>query len=135
MATPRRWEDSVLSVDVRKTRDVGLMKFVERPWGGYQIIYQDFGVVVKILTIKPMARLSMQKHSFRAETWHCISGDLLAIVGDDVYDMDPGDSVAVDVGMVHRLVNYGVEVGKVVEVITGHYDEEDIQRLDDDYGR
>jgi mannose-6-phosphate isomerase-like protein (cupin superfamily) len=110
-------------------------QFVERPWGGYQIIYQDFGVVVKILTVNPGKRLSLQKHAFRAETWHAATEGMLAVIGEETYEMEIGKSVAVDVGMVHRLINYSNEVGRVVEVITGNYDEEDIVRLEDDFGR
>ena len=46
-----------------------------------------------------------------------------------------GKPVFVDVSKVHRLVNVGNEVGRVVEIIQGVYDEEDIERLEDDYGR
>jgi len=110
-------------------------EFVERPWGGYQIIYQDFGVVVKILTVKPGARLSLQKHAFRSETWYLVAGELLALVDGETIEMELGESVKIDAGIIHRLVNVGNEVGRVVEIISGNYDEDDIVRLDDDFGR
>lgn len=109
--------------------------FTERPWGGYEIIYEDFGVVVKILTVNPGCRLSLQRHTLRAETWHLVSGEMLAMVDTEVIDMEIGKPVFVDVGKVHRLANMGTEVARVVEVISGQYDEEDIERLEDDYGR
>jgi mannose-1-phosphate guanylyltransferase/mannose-6-phosphate isomerase len=112
-----------------------MAEFVERPWGGYQIMYEDFGVVVKVITVNPGARLSLQKHAFRSETWHLVSGELLAMVDGEVVEMEMGDPVTVDVGVIHRLSNMSSEIGRIVEVITGHYDEDDIVRLDDDYGR
>ena len=112
-----------------------MAEFVERPWGGYQVIYEDFGVVVKILTVNPGARLSLQKHAFRAESWYVVAGDMLAMVDGESIEMEVGKPVFVDVGIIHRLVNTGEGVGRVVEIISGNYDEEDIVRLDDDYGR
>ena len=109
--------------------------FIERPWGGYQIIYEDFGVVVKVLTINPGARLSLQKHAFRSEKWYVMAGDVVALVDGESIEMAVGEPVFVDVGKVHRLINVGGEVGRVVEIIQGVYDEEDIERLEDDYGR
>jgi mannose-1-phosphate guanylyltransferase/mannose-6-phosphate isomerase len=110
-------------------------QFIERPWGGYQIIYQDFGLVVKILTINPGKRLSLQKHALRSETWHAVTEGLVAVVGDYEYEMVEGEPVFVDVGKVHRLINNGDNVGRVIEVIMGEYDEDDIVRLEDDFGR
>lgn len=110
-------------------------QFVERPWGGYQIVYQDFGLVVKILTINPYMRLSLQKHAFRSETWHAVSERIVAVVDGEEIEMVIGEPVFVDVGKVHRLVNMSGQVVRVVEVISGNYDEEDIVRLEDDFGR
>ncbi len=109
--------------------------FVERPWGGYRIIYQDFGLVVKIISVKPGARLSLQKHDYRAEEWTSTTSGMVAQVGNILIDLDDRVSVYIPPGEIHRLHNTSDEVGHVVEVITGNYDEEDIQRLEDDYGR
>ena len=109
--------------------------FIERPWGGYQIIYEDFGIVVKVLTVNPGTRLSLQKHTFRSEKWYVVAGDMVAVVDGESIEMEVGKPVFVDVSKVHRLVNVGNEVGRVVEIIQGVYDEDDIERLEDDYGR
>ena len=109
--------------------------FIERPWGGYEIVYACRGGAVKILTIDPGCRLALQKHSMRAETWRLVAGELLATIDGRTIDMEIGKPVFVDVGKVHRLANMGTEVARVVEIIEGVYDEEDIERLEDDYGR
>ena len=108
--------------------------FIERPWGGYTVLHSGPEVTVKILQVNPGKRLSLQKHLHRSETWHPVSGGLSAQVGEDVVSLEIGKPVFVDVGMVHRLIG-GTEVGYVVEIIKGMYDEEDIERLEDDYGR
>jgi mannose-1-phosphate guanylyltransferase/mannose-6-phosphate isomerase len=110
--------------------------FIERPWGGYTILHSSPEVTVKILQVNPGKRLSLQKHSHRSETWHPITEGLSAQIGRDIVLLEPGKPVTIDVGMVHRLVNgAGRQVGYVVEIIKGMYDEEDIERLEDDYGR
>ena len=110
-------------------------EFIERPWGGYQIIYENFGIVVKILSVNPGARLSLQKHTFRSEEWTSTTSGMVAEIGPLLIDLDVHSSVYVAAGEIHRLHNTSDEVGHVVEVITGLYDEEDIIRLEDDYGR
>ena len=109
--------------------------FNERPWGGYKILHNDPDVTVKILTVNPGARLSLQRHELRAETWYAVTEGLIAIVGDEIFNMEIAEPVFVDIGKVHRIINGGTEVGYIVEVIQGVYDEDDIERLEDDYGR
>ena len=47
----------------------------------------------------------------------------------------PGDRVLVPAGAVHRLGNSGTEPLRVLEIAFGHFDEDDIERLEDDYAR
>lgn len=108
--------------------------FTERPWGGYTILHSGDEVTVKILQVNAGARLSLQRHLHRSETWYATTAGLSAQVGDEVVSLEIGKPVFVDVGKVHRIIG-GTEVGYVVEIIEGVYDEEDIERLEDDYGR
>lgn len=99
------------------------------------MLYSTPEVTVKILKVLPGKRLSLQKHSMRSETWHAVGTGLSARVGAGLYDLVVGKPLFVDVGMVHRIINSSEEVGYVVEIIEGVYDENDIERLEDDYGR
>lgn len=111
-------------------------QFFERPWGGYMILNESSdGSVVKLLKVKPGAQLSLQMHALRAEKWYAMTDGLLAQVNGETIEMEQSVSVDVPIGVIHRLINPTAEVGYVVELITGKYDEEDIVRLEDDYGR
>ena len=90
---------------------------------------------MKILMINPMTRLSLQKHAKRSERWTPTTDGMLAIIGEKTVILEPYKTYVVDVGEVHRIMNYSGEVGIIVETLHGEYDEEDIVRLEDDFGR
>lgn len=47
---------------------------VERPWGKWYVLEQRPGYKVKELIIEPRQKLSMQRHTFRAEHWYVLKG-------------------------------------------------------------
>ena len=106
----------------------------KRPWGGYQIIAED-AQAVKILRVNPMTRLSLQTHAKRSERWTPITDGMLAIIGETAVVLEPFKTYVIDVGQVHRIMNYSGDVGIIVETLHGEYDEDDIVRLEDDFGR
>lgn len=107
---------------------------VIRPWGDFTVIAED-AQAVKIIRVKPMTRLSLQTHEKRSEKWTPITDGMLAIIGDGAVVLEPFRTYVVDVGQVHRIMNYSNETGIIVETIHGEYDESDIVRLEDDFGR
>lgn len=113
-----------------------MTKMTERPWGGYRILAgADAPAAVKILTINPGSRLSLQTHQLRSEEWTAVSPGLKAQIGDETVELTPFCTFRIPVGTVHRIINDSTEVGHIVEILYGVYDEEDIERLEDDYGR
>jgi mannose-6-phosphate isomerase len=136
-----------------------------RPWGGFFVIdenqAQDFanqyfdGIDVenlriggklspKILIVAPEARLSWQYHHRRAEIWQIVEG----IVGikrsntdeeGEVGEYGPKDQVKLQQGERHRLI--GLKDWGIVAEIWQHTDasnpsdEDDIVRVQDDFGR
>ena len=111
-------------------------QFFERPWGGYMILNESSdGGVVKLLKVKPGARLSLQTHALRSEKWFAMTDGMLAYIGGKTHELSELQSVEVGIGVEHRLINPTSEMGYVIEVIAGEYDEDDIIRLEDDYGR
>ena len=137
----------------------------ERPWGGFLVIeegraesfIQTFfpGLSVddfkgfdklspKILLVAPGKRLSWQYHHRRAEIWRVIGGDAGVVVSDTdeqtpVKKLELGESVSLKQGERHRLV--GLDQWGVLAEIWKHTDpenpsdEEDIVRVEDDFGR
>ena len=109
--------------------------WVERPWGKYLTVYQAPGLWVKTIVINPWSRLSLQIHRSRDELWHSAEAGLRAYIGDNYLDLDPDLVYTVPRMTEHRLINTSRYSLSLVEVATGEPDEEDILRIDDDYGR
>jgi len=109
---------------------------VERPWGSYQTVDAGDGFQVKRIIVKPGARLSLQKHAQRAEHWVVVRGQAQVTRDDEVFDLSVDQSTYIPLGAVHRLENIGPEPLHLIEVQSGGYlGEDDIVRLDDEYGR
>ncbi len=110
---------------------------VDKPWGR-EVIYAATELYIgKIIEIDQGARLSLQYHQRKDETIYVLDGTLRLVIGgaEDALttrDLDPGASVRVTPGQVHR---YQAPHGpvRVLEVSTPHPD--DVVRLSDDYGR
>ena len=112
-----------------------------RPWGNYQSLDQGVRHQVKRIVVTPGARLSLQKHFHRAEHWTVVSGIADITIGPDMEHLktirlNPNESVHIPLGHIHRMANPGTEPMTLIEVQIGDYlGEDDIVRLQDDYGR
>jgi len=112
-----------------------------RPWGNYQSLDQGARHQVKRIVVNPGARLSLQKHFHRAEHWTVVEGIADITVGMDMESLkttrvEPNQSVHIPLGAIHRMANPGSEPMTLIEVQIGDYlGEDDIVRLQDDYGR
>lgn len=136
-----------------------------RPWGGFFVIseaqsekfieqyfshltFSDLNISgklsPKILVVAPEKRLSWQYHHRRAEIWKLIGGVAGVITSDtdeekDIRDLQPGDIVELNQGERHRLI--GLDGWGIVAEIWRHTDaenpsdEDDIVRVQDDFGR
>jgi mannose-6-phosphate isomerase len=108
----------------------------QRPWGRYWVLADDEDCKVKRISVRPGARLSLQLHRRRSEHWFVVSGRGVVTLGVDAHDVAAGTSVDIPAGTAHRIQNTGAEALVFVEVQHGTYfGEDDIVRLDDDYGR
>jgi mannose-6-phosphate isomerase-like protein (cupin superfamily) len=107
-----------------------------RPWGWFRTLAQGSGFQVKEIVVHPGAKLSLQRHKFRAEQWIVASGEASVTVGERVMRLAARGYVEIARGEVHRLANPSSHPLRVIEVQTGTYlGEDDIERLADDYGR
>ncbi len=113
-----------------------LHREVFRPWGSYDSVDAGARFQVKRLTIKPGAKLSLQKHRHRAEHWVVVKGTARITRGEEVFLLSENESTYIPVGTVHRIENPCDEPLQIIEVQSGGYlGEDDIVRLDDTYGR
>lgn len=109
---------------------------VQRPWGSYTVLEEGLGFKVKRVTVNPGGRLSLQLHHKRSEHWVVIAGTARVTRGEEVFDLQVGQSTAIPVETTHRLENPGRETLHIIEVQNGPYlGEDDIVRFKDDYGR
>lgn len=107
-----------------------------RPWGWYQTVDLGNRFRVKRISVKPGAKLSLQRHHHRAEHWVVVRGTADVTVGQSVRRLHENESVYIPLGEVHRLANPGKIDLELVEVQSGTYlEEDDIERLDDAFGR
>jgi mannose-6-phosphate isomerase-like protein (cupin superfamily) len=140
-------------------------KDATRPWGGFFVIdetdaekfvqlyfphltIEDLKIAgklsPKILVVAPEKRLSWQYHHRRAEIWKLIGGIAGVVTSNtdeqkEVQQLNIGDIIQLKQGERHRLI--GLSGWGIVAEIWRHTDpsnpsdEEDIVRLEDDFGR
>jgi len=111
-------------------------KYDERPWGSFTVLDEGEGYKVKRIEVLSGKRLSYQKHAQRAEHWFVVQGEAkITLDGTDVIRR-VGEYVDIEIGTAHRVENAGDELLIFIEVQRGNYlGEDDITRLEDDFGR
>jgi len=136
-----------------------------RPWGGFFVIEENEAekfiqlyfphltkeelnisgkLSPKILVVAPNKRLSWQYHHRRAEIWKLIGGSAAVVTSDtdeekEIKELHIGDIIQLKQGERHRLL--GTKGWGIIAEIWRHTDaenpsdEEDIVRVQDDFGR
>ena len=108
----------------------------DRPWGTFEVLREQNNYKVKVLTVNPNEKLSLQYHRHRSEHWVVVEGTALVQIGDEEFTLNVNESTYIPIKQKHRLSNPGKTDLKIIEVQTGSYlGEDDIQRFDDNYGR
>lgn len=108
----------------------------ERPWGQYEVLQEAKSHKVKCIRVSPGKRLSYQRHQKRAEHWFIVSGNGEVLIDGVTRKISAGDTVDFGIGVLHRISNTGNDEIVFVEVQTGTYfGEDDIERVEDDFGR
>ncbi len=112
------------------------LEYDERPWGNYTVLSDEDDHKVKRIVVHPGKRLSYQTHARRAEHWYVVSGTATVTLDGTDVQVGPGEAVDIGLGMAHRCSNQTDEPVVFIEVQRGDYfGEDDIVRLDDDFGR
>lgn len=108
----------------------------ERPWGKFEILKHTDTFWIKLLTIKPLQRLSLQSHNKRNEHWVVIKGEGIAEVDNEKGILETGSIINVPIETLHRVYNTSkTDELLICEIAIGDCDESDIVRYADDYGR
>ena len=116
---------------------VVMSNYIEhRPWGSFEHLLDCKYCKVKRIIVKPGQKLSYQYHHKRNEVWVVVQGVATVTLDNKVVDVKETEIVNIPVTTKHRVENKGTEDLVFIETQTGSYfGEDDIVRLDDDYGR
>lgn len=115
------------------------MKIFSRPWGGFENLKTGKNWHIKTIDVLKGKRLSLQSHKSRDELWIALEGNGIAEVENletkkiIKHILSPLTKVFIPKTAKHRLS--GVSKLKIVEISFGRFDENDIRRYEDDFGR
>jgi len=123
-----------LKSEGRKEHEQHLRSY--RPWGFFETLSIGPRFQVKLLHVKPGAKLSMQRHHHRSEHWVVVHGTAKVVIGDTEQLVRENESAYIVATQWHRLENPGKVPVEIIEVQIGSYlGEDDIERTDDIYHR
>ena len=105
-----------------------------RPWGSFRRFTNNVSSTVKIITVLPNEQLSLQSHQKRSEFWRVLKGGGYFEIDGNKHEVSIGDEYNVAIGAKHRIFS-GAEGLEILEIGLGEFDEEDIVRYEDKYGR
>jgi len=108
---------------------------VEKPWGKVTTYALNQPSSVRVITIEPGQETSEHYHQLRDEMWIVLDAGLKVQIGNRVVEAKPGDEFVVSSEEPHRIANGGERRGRVLEIAHGYTTEDDVFRLQDDYGR
>ena len=111
--------------------------FDKRPWGSFEVLDEGENYKVKRIEVLPGKRLSYQRHARRAEHWFVVCGTAKVTLNGREILVGAGEAVDIAVETAHRVENPDAATLLVfIETQTGDYfGEDDIVRLEDDFGR
>ena len=113
-----------------------LSEIEKRPWGNFHVIAKGNGYQIKEMNINPKNKQSLQKHKHRSEYWQVIEGEGKVYLEDSEINLKSGDNIFIPKGSLHRLENTCNQNLMIIEIQIGNIiSEEDIERVEDDYGR
>lgn len=106
----------------------------KRPWGSFTRFTNNEPSTVKILNITKGEEFSLQYHTHRQEFWKILKGNPEITIGDEIKHPKEGEEFTIEPNTNHRI-SAPVDDVTVLEISTGQFDEDDIVRIEDKYGR
>ena len=112
-----------------------MKKYIEeKPWGKFEQFCFNEKVTVKIITVQPNSKLSLQYHNHRDEFWRILEGNGQIILKEELVNVKVGDEFFIPRKVKHRIIA-GDNSLSVLEISFGGFNEKDIVRLEDEYNR
>jgi mannose-6-phosphate isomerase len=112
----------------------------KRPWGSFRRFTDGMPSTVKTITVNAGETLSLQNHGKRAEFWHILSGHGFAEIENaehilEMHEVKKGTELSIPIGAKHRIGASPDSSLEFLEISVGEFDESDIVRYEDRYGR
>ena len=108
---------------------------VEKPWGKFEQYTHNMLSTVKLISVEAGGSLSLQYHHCRDELWVVLDEGAEIQLGDTVVRPHGGERIFIPRMTVHRISATGSRAVRFLEISFGEFDENDIVRLEDVYGR
>jgi len=118
---------------MKSSKQTGESITEQRPWGSFELFTLNEKSTVKLVNVNSGKRLSLQYHSKRSEFWKVVMGKIEVVLNSAKIILKKGETITIPVGAIHRIT--GIEDSIVLEISFGEFNEKDIVRLDDDFGR
>ncbi|OGI95735.1 mannose-6-phosphate isomerase [Candidatus Nomurabacteria bacterium RIFCSPLOWO2_01_FULL_42_17] len=106
----------------------------ERPWGNFRQFTHNSLSTVKIIFVKKGEAFSLQYHNHRTEFWKVLSGTPEITLGESIINAKFGDEFVILPKTNHRVYAASTDA-EILEISSGDFDENDIVRIEDKYGR
>ena len=113
---------------------IAMNEVESRPWGNFLNLAFNENVTVKLIWVDKGKKNSLQTHEKRDEYWRVMKGKVNAYIEDSIHTLNEGDIARIKDHQKHRFEGLDKE-NLILEISRGEFDEEDIVRLEDDYGR
>ncbi len=110
-----------------------MIKEVKRPWGNFIEYVKNKKCTVKIITVNTGGILSKQFHKKREEFWVVLDDGLVVEIGKKKFKLKKGQEIKIKRKMIHRV--FATKKARFLEISFGEFDEKDIVRVEDKYGR
>lgn len=106
----------------------------KRPWGEFRQFTKNESTTVKTILVRKGEALSLQYHAKRSEFWIILKGSPEITINEKVVVAKPGDEFVIPIQAKHRVRALDEDV-EFLEIAEGDFDEDDIVRIEDAYGR
>ncbi len=106
----------------------------QRPWGNFEQFVHNESCSVKVITVEAEQQLSLQSHTMRSEWWIVLDEMMEVEIDGERRVVYQGEHVFIPVGARHRAIGLG-QACRWLEIAFGTFDEGDIERYEDSYGR
>ncbi len=116
-----------------------MIERLDKPWGGFITFAKNEKVTVKILKIEQGQETSLKTHKHRDEDWYVLKGKVRIQYGYSPKErletivLSKGGGIVIARGMIHRVS--AIDDTLILEISRGAFDENDIVRYEDKYGR